>query len=483
MFYYLSQLPEWLAAQGHTAWADWLSPLRVFQYITFRGAGAAVTALLVCWWLGPRVIRWLQSLVTQEYEDRARAEGDMNDGVTKRGIPTMGGLLIVGAIDITALLWAQWNPLVTLTLLAMLVLCLLGFFDDYTKIARQEAAGIAEKVKWVVQFSLAIFVGIYLLGLPATSQSFRACTHAGPGEVAMIFQFAKDRSDGRVAADYKNGGKKYSVLLANHRVVEGATWRADGTPTGKVESGAGRLLFFTEAGLKEAEQVYREGKLVSHQQWVKQNLVSTIMMPFIKNPVQTGAIILGVLLVVAAIVGSSNAVNLTDGLDGLAIGSTVIVSIVFLIFTYIAGNKAIAGYLQVPYVAGAGELAVVCAAMMGAGLGFLWFNCFPARVFMGDTGSLALGGSLGLIAILIHQPFVLAIAGGVFVLEGGSSLLQRMWFKWTRLRTGEGRRLFLMAPLHHHFQKKGWHENQIVVRFFILGILFAILALATLKLR
>ena len=299
----------------------------------------------------------------------------------------------------------------------------------------------------------------------------------------MIFQFAKDRSDGRVAADYKNGGKKYSVLLANHRVVEGATWRADGTPTGKVESGAGRLLFFTEAGLKEAEQVYREGKLVSHQQWVKQNLVSTIMMPFIKNPVQTGAIILGVLLVVAAIVGSSNAVNLTDGLDGLAIGSTVIVSIVFLIFTYIAGNKAIAGYLQVPYVAGAGELAVVCAAMMGAGLGFLWFNCFPARVFMGDTGSLALGGSLGLIAILIHQPFVLAIAGGVFVLEGGSSLLQRMWFKWTRLRTGEGKRLFLMAPLHHHFQKKGWHENQIVVRFFILGILFAILALATLKLR
>ena len=235
--------------------------------------------------------------------------------------------------------------------------------------------------------------------------------------------------------------------------------------------------------MKEAEQVYSDGKLVSHQQWVKQNLVSTIMMPFIKNPVQTGAIILGVLLVVAAIVGSSNAVNLTDGLDGLAIGSTVIVSIVFLIFTYIAGNKAIAGYLQVPYVAGAGELAVVCAAMMGAGLGFLWFNCFPARVFMGDTGSLALGGSLGLIAILIHQPFVLAIAGGVFVLEGGSSLLQRMWFKWTRLRTGEGKRLFLMAPLHHHFQKKGWHENQIVVRFYILGILFAVLALATLKLR
>ena len=476
MFYYLSQLPEWLAAQGHTAWADWLSPLRVFQYITFRGAGAAVTALLLCWWLGPRVIRWLQRIVPQEYEDRAHPAGE-----TKRGIPTMGGLLIVGAIDITALLWGQWNPLVTLTLLSMLVLCLLGFFDDYMKIARQEAAGLTEKVKWVVQFSLAIFVGIYLLGLPATSQSFMTCTPGG--EADLIFQFAEDQPNGHAAADYKNGQIKYELRLADRKLMEGATWRADGTPSGRVAAGKGQLAFFTEAGLKEAEQVYRDGQLVSHQQWVKQNLVSSIMLPFVKHPIRTGAIILGVLLVVAAIVGSSNAVNLTDGLDGLAIGSTVIVSMVFLIFTYIAGNKAIAGYLQVPYVAGAGELAVVCAAMMGAGLGFLWFNCFPARVFMGDTGSLALGGSLGLIAILIHQPFVLAIAGGVFVLEGGSSLLQRGWFKWTRWRTGEGQRLFLMAPLHHHFQKKGWHENQIVVRFFILGILFAVLALATLKLR
>ena len=482
MFYYLSQLPAWLASHGHAEWADWLSPLRVFQYITFRGAGAAGTALFLCWWLGPRVIRWLQRIgVRQEYEDRAREEGDMTDGVTKRGVPTMGGLLIVGAVDLTALLWGQWNPLVTLTLLSMLVLCLLGFFDDYIKITRQEAAGLAEKVKWVVQITLAIFVGLYLLGLPATSQSFMSCKPGG--DEALVFQFANDQPNGRATDDYKNGQKKYEMRLVNRRLVEGAAWRADGTPSGRVDDGKGRLTFFTEAGLKEAEQVYRDGQLVSHHQWVKQNLVSSIMLPFLKHPVRTGAIVLGVLLVVLAIVGSSNAVNLTDGLDGLAIGSTVIVSMVFLIFTYIAGNKAIAGYLQVPYVAGAGELAVVCAAMMGAGLGFLWFNCFPARVFMGDTGSLALGGSLGLIAILIHQPFVLAIAGGVFVLEGGSSLLQRGWFKWTRWRTGKGRRIFLMAPLHHHFQKKGWHENQVVMRFYILGILFAVLALATLKLR
>ena len=181
--------------------------------------------------------------------------------------------------------------------------------------------------------------------------------------------------------------------------------------------------------------------------------------------------------------GSSNAINLTDGIDGLAIGCTLIVTFVFIIFTYIAGNKIMADYLRVPYVEGAGELTVFCAAMVGGGLGFLWFNCHPAQVFMGDTGSLALGGVLGVIAVLIHQPFVLVIAGGVFVIEAASVLVQTSWFKHTRRKFGEGRRVFLMAPLHHHFEKKGWYESQVVARFYILGILFAVLALSTLKLR
>jgi phospho-N-acetylmuramoyl-pentapeptide-transferase len=196
-----------------------------------------------------------------------------------------------------------------------------------------------------------------------------------------------------------------------------------------------------------------------------------------------GVGLVGLLITTAAIVGSSNAVNLTDGLDGLAIGCTLIVTFVFIIFTYIAGNKIMADYLRVPYVEGAGELTVFCAAMVGAGLGFLWFNCHPAQVFMGDTGSLALGGVLGVIAVLIHQPFVLVIAGGVFVLEAGSVIIQTFWFKHTRRKFGEGRRVFLMAPLHHHFEKKGWYESQVVARFYILGILFAVLALSTLKLR
>ncbi|MDE2714581.1 MAG: phospho-N-acetylmuramoyl-pentapeptide-transferase [Verrucomicrobiota bacterium] len=392
MFYYLSQLPEWLMANGHAQWGDWLSPLRVFQYITFRGAGAAVTALVLCWLLGPMVIRWLKRIgVRQEYQDRARKDGKMTDGVSKRGVPTMGGLLIVGVIDLSALLWAQWNPLVTLTLLSMLVLCLLGFYDDYSKITRQNSDGLTEKVKLVVQFVLSATIAVYL-------------------------------------------------------------WR-----------------------LEETRQ-----------------LITDVMVPFLKDPILSGpsatmviswAAVMGVVITVCAIMGSSNAVNFTDGLDGLAVGSVLIVSMVFYVFTYIAGNAELARELYVPAVSGAGELSVVCAAMMGACLGFLWFNCFPARVFMGDTGSLALGGSLGIVAVLVHQPWVLVIAGGIFVLEAASVILQRSWFKWTRIRTGEGRRIFLMAPLHHHFEKKGWHENQVVVRFYIIGILFAVLALATLKLR
>jgi phospho-N-acetylmuramoyl-pentapeptide-transferase len=176
-------------------------------------------------------------------------------------------------------------------------------------------------------------------------------------------------------------------------------------------------------------------------------------------------------------------VNLTDGLDGLAIGCTLIVSIVFLVLTYLAGNLKMAAYLQIPYVAGAGELTVFCAAMLGAGLGFLWFNCHPAQMFMGDTGSLALGGALGIIAVLIQQPLLLVIAGGVFVMEAVSVILQRGWFRYTKKRYGAGRRIFLMAPLHHHFEKKGWYESQVVMRFYILCVLFAVVALSTLKIR
>jgi phospho-N-acetylmuramoyl-pentapeptide-transferase len=384
MLPYLSQYILSLA-KGTTAGAL-LSPLRLFNYITFRTAGAAVTALTLSWWLGPRMIRWLKtSRFGQDYDDRAAEAGNLKSRLEgKRGTPTMGGLMIVLVLDVTTLLWAQWNTLIQLTLLTVVVLCGLGFLDDYAKISHQNSKGVQEFIKLWVQGILAAFVALYLWHVPSTSA-----------------------------------------------------------------------------------------------------LISQVMVPFYKYPIVHGSLgaVIGIFLTAFTIVGSSNAVNLTDGLDGLAIGCTAIVSFVFLVLTYVAGNSKTAAYLQIPHVAGAGELTVFCAAMIGASLGFMWFNCHPAQVFMGDTGSLALGGVLGMVAVLIHQPLVLALAGGVFVAEAFSVILQRGWFKYTKRKYGTGRRVFLMAPLHHHFEKLGWHETQVVTRFYILCVLCAVVALSTLKIR
>jgi phospho-N-acetylmuramoyl-pentapeptide-transferase len=382
MLYYLSQYLQ-ARAEG-TEWEDGLSVLRLFRYITFRSAGAALTALVLSWWLGPKVIAWLKQLkFGQEYADKAETGGGMVARVlSKKGTPTMGGILVILALNLTTLLWAQWNTLVQLTLLSIVVLTGLGFYDDYAKITQQSSSGARSCVKLGVQAALALFIGLYLWHRPST-----------------------------------------------------------------------------------------------------QSLITEIMVPFYKYPVLTHVGLVGLALTVLTLIGSSNAVNLTDGLDGLAVGCTVIVSFVFLVLTYLAGHRTASEYLQIPHVVGAGELTVFCAAMIGAGLGFLWFNCHPAQVFMGDTGSLALGGALGIVAILIHQPLVLVIAGGVFVMEAASVILQTSWYRYTRRRYGSGARIFLMAPIHHHFEKKGWYESQIVMRFYILGVLCAVVALSTLKLR
>ncbi len=382
MLYYLSVgLRRW--AEG-TEWSAYTGPLRVFDYVTFRSAGAAVTALLLSLFLGRRfigeLVRWNFG---QAYEDPGVKHGAATDPTRKKGIPTMGGLLIVLVLDLSAVLWGRWNTLLQLTLLSMLVLAGLGFYDDYAKIAKQSReAGATERLKLGVQFTLAAFIGGYL-------------------------------------------------------------WWNDST----------------------------------------RFLVTGVMVPFLKDPVLTGVPLLGILVATLTIVGSSNAVNLTDGLDGLAIGCTVIASSVLLVFAYLVSNRNFATQLLLPYVDGAGELVVFTAALIGAGLGFLWFNCHPAEVFMGDTGALALGGALGIVAVLIHHPFVLLLAGGVFVAEALSVILQRGWFKHTRRRTGTGRRIFLMAPLHYHFMKHGWYESKVTVRFYILSILCALLALGTIKLR
>jgi phospho-N-acetylmuramoyl-pentapeptide-transferase len=362
-------------------------PWTVFKYVTFRSAGAAITALLLSWLLGPWVIEGLRNLkFRQDYQpkdvrnpsDATAAAADL----AKRGTPTMGGVLILLVLDISVFLWARPNTLVLLTMLSLMVLAFLGFYDDWLKVSKQNAAGARSQVKWIVQIVLALVVGAYLWQLPST-----------------------------------------------------------------------------------------------------RTLVADIQVPFFKDPILRAVPWIGIPLVALTIIGSSNAVNLTDGMDGLAIGCTLIVATVMLILTYLSDNVKLATYLQIPHVRGASELTVVCAAFMGASLGFLWFNCHPAEVFMGDTGSLALGGALGIMAVLIHQPLVLLIAGGVFVAEAASVMLQVGWFKYTRSKYGEGRRIFRMAPLHHHFQKLGWKESKIVTRFYIAGILCAVVALSTLKIR
>ncbi len=366
MFYYLSQ------------WTDLYSPLRVFQYTTFRAVMAAVTALLICILSGPWIIRKLTEL---KLKQPVRGEDDLRELAKEHGkkaCPTMGGILIIWAVVDSALLWARpTNHLVLLSLVTLLWLGLVGFLDDSAKVRAQKSAGIRARTKLLYQAGLGLFIGGYLLFDPQQSE-----------------------------------------------------------------------------------------------------MLQRLYVPFLKTPVIASMGLWALLWVVLVIVSSSNAVNLTDGLDGLAIGTTLTVALTYTVMTFIAGNRNLAAYLQVPHVAGAAELTVVCAALIGACLGFLWFNCHPAQVFMGDTGSLALGGLLGAIALMVKQELVLIIVGGVFVMEAGSVVLQVASYK---LRGGK--RIFRMSPLHHHFELGGWPETKVTARFWILSVIFALLGLATLKLR
>ena len=367
MFYYLSEL------------TDWFSPLRVFQYVTFRAAGAALTALLICLVSGPWMIRKLAEL---KLGQPIRGADDLGDLAAKhelkKNTPTMGGILIIWAVADATLLWAiPTNKLVLLSLVSLLWLGFVGFLDDYAMVRGKNAAGVRAWTKILWQIGLGVLIAGYLLLDPQLS--------------------------------------------------------------------------------KTAQQ---------------------LMVPFAKQPVVCAMGAFTFVWVVLIVVSSANAVNLTDGLDGLAIGCTLTVALAYAVMTYVSGHAKLAAYLVVPHVVGAGELTVVCSALIGASLGFLWFNCNPAQVFMGDTGSLAIGGLIGSIALMIKQELLLIIVGGVFVMEAASVVLQVASFK---LRGGK--RIFLRTPIHHHFEHLKWTETQITVRFWVLSVLFALLGLAALKLR
>ena len=346
------------------------SGFNVFRYITFRCIGATITAFLILLFVGPSFIRGLQKFQIGQV---VRDDGPESH-FSKKGVPTMGGLLILFAVVLTTLLWVDLsNPLVWLILGVTVCFGGVGALDDYWKIKRKNSKGLSPSGKLILQI---------------------------------------------------------------------------------VAAGGAGLILFNFAGFD-----------------------SHLSFPFFKdvNPDLGWFYIVFAVLVV---VGASNAVNLTDGLDGLAVGPTVVTCSVYLVFSYLAGHAGLAAYLQIPFVKGAGEVAVFCGALVGGSLGFLWFNAYPAQVFMGDVGSLSMRAALGLVAIIIKQEILLAIVGGIFVMEAMSVILQVGFFK-----VSGGKRIFLMAPFHHHFEKKGWTEPKVVVRFWIVSLVLGLMALATLKLR
>jgi len=353
--------------------ADQIGVFNLFRYITFRTMGAMLTALVVSFVLAPRLIVWLRAW--QKQGQPIRADGPESHLLTKKGTPTMGGLLILLALAVSTLLWADLrSPCVWIVLLVTLGYGLIGFLDDYLKVSKKNPKGLPGRSKLA-------------------------------GEIAIAL----------IAATW--------VLMIQREPLAGAL----------------AVPFFKTILLQ----------------------LSWFYLPF----------------AVFVVVGAGNAVNLTDGLDGLAIVPVMIAAGVFAVISYLVGHTVFANYLQIHYVPGAGELAVFCGALVGAGLGFLWFNAPPAMVFMGDTGSLALGGALGAVALVTKHELVLGIVGGLFVLETVSVIVQVTSYRLT------GKRVFRMAPLHHHFEKKGWAEPTVVIRFWIIATILALAGLSTLKLR
>jgi phospho-N-acetylmuramoyl-pentapeptide-transferase len=362
-------------------------PFRIFRYITFRTAFASLTALFMGLIIGPAIIRQLREFQIGQY---IREEGPSSHQ-KKAGTPTMGGVLIVVAIIVPTLLWADLsNPYIWLAIFATVTFGAIGFADDYIKVVHRRNLGLKGRMKLLLQFLAAALVGLVLVLLTATRQY---STHL---MVPFIKQFRPD-----LAID---------ALRHNPHF-----W----------------FLAFT---------------------------------PF-------------VIFVMLVLVGSSNAVNLTDGLDGLAIGCTVIAAGALTVLTYLSGHAVLAEYLELQKMPAVAELTVFCGAMVGSSIGFLWYNAHPAEIFMGDVGSLALGGAIGTVAVIIKQELLLPFIGGIFVMEALSVILQVGSYKLRK------KRIFKMAPLHHHFELVGWSESKIIIRFWILALIFALFALTTLKLR
>lgn len=404
MFYYLF---EYLDS------AYQLPGAGVFQYISFRAAMAVITSLLVSMVFGGRIINFIRN---QQIGEEVRTLGLAGED-SKRGTPTMGGLIILAAILIPTLLFAKLdNIYVIIMLISTVWLGAIGFLDDYIKVFKKDKEGLAGRFKILGQVGLGLVVGatLYFHGDITIKEKVDV-----PVSIEMEQVFGEEIKSTKTTIPFvKNNEFDYEVLLS----------------------------------------------------WMGENAASLTWIVFI-------------LVVIFVVTAVSNGANMTDGLDGLATGTSAIIGATLGILAYVSGNVFFADYLNIMYIPNSGELVIYMAAFVGACVGFLWYNSYPAQVFMGDTGSLALGGIIAVFAIAIRKELLIPVLCGIFLVENISVMMQVGYFKYTKKKFGEGKRIFKMAPLHHHFQKLGMHESKIVTRFWIVGVMLAILTIVTLKLR
>lgn len=394
----------------------------LFNYISFRAAMAIITSLLISLVFGKRIIRML---LRQQIGESVRDLG-LTGQKEKEGTPTMGGLIILGSILIPTLLFAKIdNIYIIIMLISTVLLGAIGFIDDYIKVFKKNKAGLAGRFKVVGQIFVGVLVGSILYFHPDVQvHSEVAVNKVVPGSV--------------------------DVSHLHHNKNEGTKWVKTKDMTTTIP--------------------FVKGNEVNYN-W----LIGDVNKSF--------GWLLFIPVVVFLVVAISNGANMTDGLDGLATGTSAIIGIALAIFAYVSGHIEFADYLNVMYIPYSSELVIFISAFMGACIGFLWYNSYPAQVFMGDTGSLALGGIIAVFAIVVRKELLIPVLCGVFIIENLSVVMQVGWFKYTKKKFGEGRRIFKMAPLHHHFQKLGMHESKIVSRFWIVGVLLAVITIVTLKLR
>jgi phospho-N-acetylmuramoyl-pentapeptide-transferase len=479
----LYKLLEWLNTE--LGGPDGIPGFGVLRFLSFRSAMAIIFSLVLSLVMGKWLIKLLRRKLIGETIRELGPEGHKK----KAGTPTMGGLIIIFAIVIPTLLWADLsNAYVQLILISTIWMGLIGFLDDYIKVFKKNKAGLKGKFKIVGQVGLGLIVGLTMIFHHEFKGPAGNVNHEGViTSVNQDLELAGFKRGDRLVAvqgkpyqsnsDYLGANAANSYQIQRVDSVDPSTWKR-----------SSQVLVLNEADRDKAHEALFGLR--------NQGFETQTNVPFLKNTLLdyssmawwegAGGIvgkILYVLIVIFIVTAVSNGVNITDGLDGLAAGTSAVTAVTLFIFAYVSGNAIFANYLNISYIPRSAELTIFCAAMIGGCVGFLWYNTHPAQVFMGDTGSLMLGGAIGVLALMVKKELLLPLFCGVFFVESLSVIFQVAWFKYTKRKYGEGRRIMRMAPIHHHFELGGLHEAKIVTRFWVVAAMLSVLAFVTLKLR